>query len=155
VADRTSGARALTGYEPGHDAATRYPEWVIRHRPLSHGVPEVMCARRRVILIASGSTWPEKRCSLAHAVAHLDLGHHLAPSSMFDKANESAANQLAARRLITLEALADVLCWTRWRAEIAAELQVDLVTLDNRQRHMHMSERGWLRRNVRWMEETA
>jgi hypothetical protein len=154
VADRSGGARAVT-YEPGADAARRYPDWVIRHRPLSHGIPEAMCPRRRVILISSGSSWPEKRCSLAHAVAHLDLGHHLTPSSMFDRRNEEAANQLAARRLVTLEALAEVLSWTRWRSEIAEELQVDRATLDVRDRHMHMSERGWLRRNVRWLEETA
>lgn len=154
MADRAGGSGALS-YEPGADAALRYPGWVIRHRPLSHGIPEVMCRRRRVILIDSGSTWVEKRCSLAHAVAHLDLGHTHAPHDHFDRAQERDANQLAARRLITIEALAEVLSWTRHWTEIAQELDVDLATLRTREKHMHMSERGWLRRNVRVLEETA
>jgi hypothetical protein len=142
-------------YEPGADAAVRYPDWVIRHRPLTHGVPEVLCRRRKVILIASGSTWPEKRCSLAHAVAHLDLGHHEVAHEHFAMSHEAAANQLAARRLITLEDLAEVFSWTRSRGEVASELDVDLATLTCRMDNLYGGEQMWLRTNVRWLEETA
>lgn len=145
----------MTPYDPGRDAAERYPEWVIRHRPLGGVVPEVMCRRRKTILIDSGSSWPEKRCSLAHAVAHLDLGHQAAGTNTFERWMEAQANGLAARRLITLEQLADVLCWTRHMTEIAAELHVDLATLEVRRRHLHASERGFLQRAVTWLEESA
>lgn len=141
-------------YEPGRDAAQRYPDWVIRHRPLSHGIPEVLCRRRKVILVESGESWAAKRCSLAHAVAHLDLGHE-ATSGAFDHTQEAHADQLAARRLITLDDLADVLCWTRFSTEVAAELEVDIRTLNTRQVHLHPSERAELRARVRWLEETA
>jgi len=154
MADQPGSSRALR-YEPGADAADRYPDWVIRHRPLTHGIPEVLCRRRQVILIASGSTWPEKRCSLAHAVAHLDLGHHEISTGFFDARYEAAANQLAARRLITKEALADALCWTRSRGEIAEMLDVDLATLRCREENLYGGEQLWLRNNVRWLEETA
>lgn len=142
-------------YDPGHDAARRYPDWVIRHRRLSHGIPEVMCPRRKVILIEHADDWPTKRCSLAHAVAHLDLHHTVTPAGVFDRDHEEEANQLAARRLITVDALAVVLSWTRFDTEIAAELQVDMSTLLMRRKHMHHSEAGRLRRQVRWLEETA
>lgn len=142
-------------YEPGRDAAERYPDWVIRHRPLSHGIPEVMCRRRKVILIESGETWAAKRCSLAHAVAHLDLDHAATEHGYFDRIQEAHADQLAARRLIGLDALLDVLSWTRCPAEIAAELRVDRATLECRRRHLHPSEVAKLRRRVAWLEETA
>lgn len=153
MADSTGVRRALT-YDPGADAADRYPDWVIRHRDL-RGIPEVLCRRRKVILIDHADHWPVKRCSLAHAVAHLDLGHSQLVAGLFERDQENAANQLAARRLIPVRRLAEVLCWTRYRTEIAAELQVDLSTLAVREQHLHVSERALLRRTTTWLEETA
>lgn len=150
---RPSSARALT-YDPGADAAVRYPDWVIRHRKLG-GIPEVLCRRRRVILINSAHTWAAKRSSLAHAVAHLDLGHAETTAGFFEKREEREADQMAARRLISLDDLADILCWTRDYGEIAEELVVDLTTLKVREKHLHVSERHYLRRQVRPMEEIA
>lgn len=127
MADRQGSAGALS-YEPGRDAAERYPDWVIRHRPLG-GIPEVLSARRKVILINSSTTWAEKRCSLAHAVAHLDLGHHENPGGVFSRDQERDANLLAAGRLVPVEAFVELLSWTQSMGEIAAELEVDLPTL--------------------------
>lgn len=153
MADRQGIAGAVI-YDPGADAAARYPDWVIRHRSLG-GIPEVLCRRRRVILINNAHTWPAKRSSLAHAVAHLDLGHADTASSSFEKREENVADQMAARRLIGLDALADVLCWTRDYGEIADELLVDVTMLRVREKHLHVAERHYLRRQVRPMEEIA
>lgn len=142
-------------YDPGRDAAERYPDWVIRHRPLSHGIPEVMCQRRKVILIEQSSDPSKKRCSLAHAVAHLDLHHTSSGSGFFDRRQEAQANGLAAIRLVPLEALARALSWSRFTAEVAAELDVDRATLEVRRRHMHKAERAALRRLIAVMEEAA
>lgn len=158
MADREGVSRAvmLEGkYHPGRDAAERFPDWVIRHRTLSHGIPEVMCRRRRVILIESQDTWPAKRCSLAHAVAHLDLNHQATASGTFDRRQEDHAHQLAARRLIGIDDLARALSWTRFITEVAAELEVDIRTLNTRQVHLHPSERADLRSRMTWLEETA
>lgn len=119
----------MSPYNPGRDAAARYPEWVIRHRPLPDGVPEVMSRRRKVILINSGLTWVEKRCSLAHAVAHLDLGHHEIPGGLFTDHQERDANLLAAGRLVPVESFVEVCTWTQSPAEIAEELDVDRAML--------------------------
>lgn len=141
-------------YDPGADAAARYPDWVIRHRHLGGNIPEVLCRRRKVILINNAHTWAAKRSSLAHAVAHLDLGHEQA-AGYFEKREEADADQMAARRLITLDDLAEALCWTREYAEIAEELVVDVTMLKVRERHLHVAERHYLRRQVRPMEEIA
>lgn len=142
-------------YEPAKDAAARYSDWVIRHRPLTAGIPEVLCRRRRVILIESRQSAVGKRCSLAHAIAHLDLGHVATPGGHFGRSHEIDANQYAARRLIPVDELADVLSWTRLTTEIADELRVDLATLRTRQTHLHPAELAQLRRLVSWLEETA
>lgn len=140
-------------YDPGADAATRFPDWVIRHRDL-RGIPEVLCRSRKVILIDTADDWPTKRCSLAHAIAHLDLGHSQLTAGLFERQHEVQAHRVAARRLIPIHALADLLQWTRYRTEVAAELQVDMVTLALRERHLHPSERALLRR-TNYLEETA
>lgn len=143
-------------YDPGRDAAERYPDWVIRHRPLGGVIPEVMCRRRKTILIDAAADWPAKRCSLAHAVAHLDLEHQAASTvGTFERWMEREANGLAALRLIPIGELADILCWTRDAHEIAHELQVDLATLEVRRLNLHASELHYLRRTMTWLEETA
>lgn len=142
-------------YDPGADAARRYPGWVIRHRSLGGLIPEVLCPVRRVILIDSGQSRPERRCSLAHAVAHLDLGHQQTPLGHFERRQERDADQLAARRLIGIDHLAWAFTWTPWRTEVAQELDVDLATLICRERHLHPSEKHYLLRTARWLEETA
>lgn len=157
MADRAGLEGEVTPpYNPGRDAAERYPDWVIRHRPLGGVIPEVMCTKRKVILIETAHNWPEKRCSLAHAVAHLDLEHQAElQGSTFERWMEREANGLAALRLIPIRTLASVLCWTRDRHEIAHELQVDLPTLEIRRANLHHTERSLLRRAITWLEETG
>lgn len=143
MADREGDARALS-YDPGRDAALRYPGWVIRHRPI--GVPEVLDLRRRVILLDDSGTWHQKRSSLAHALAHLDLGHVVIGGHLGDL-QERDAELLAARRLMPLAALADAIRWCReprWD-DVAHELGVDARMLRARLDHFHPSETHALR----------
>lgn len=140
-------------YDPGRDAAVRYPDWVIRHRPLL-GVPEVLCRRRKVILLDDSHTPAGKRCSLAHGIAHIDLKHQ-SWSGVLDARQEVAADRLAARRLISVETLAEAWCWTDADAEVAAELVVEPHYLEVRMRHLTKAERLFLRRHIRAKERTA
>lgn len=141
-------------YDPGADAAARYPEWVIRRRALGWGIREVLCHRTKVILIEARSSYAERRSSLAHAVAHLDLAH-LPARGRFDRRQEAQAHQLAARRLLPLDLLLQAARWTRNAHEAATELDVDVPTLVTRIEHLHPSERARLRFIVRTLEETA
>lgn len=119
----------------------RYPGWVVRVRDLD-GPREAMCFDRKVVLIDRGVGSAERRCSLAHAVAHLDLEHDAcAPNSRHERREESHADQLAARRLITLDALTDAIVWSHNPIEACDELGVDLDTLRCRGAHIHPSER--------------
>ena len=153
MADQQGSAGALR-YDPGADAAHRYPDWVIRRRHIGWGIDEVMCRRTKVILLEPSSTAAERRCSLAHAVAHIDLGHS-ASHGHFDRRQESDAHQLAARRLLPREELVWAVQWTHDPEEAAHELEVDLPTLRVRLAHLHPSERTRLRVARRRLEESA
>lgn len=144
MADPARGPRTVVNYDPGSDAAARYPDWVIRHRPL-RGIPEVMCLERRVILIDEAQGWPAKRSGLAHAIAHLDLGHVVIGGHLGTR-QEQDAEQLAALRLIHPTALADAIQWCgqRWTA-VAEHLTVDERLLHLRLRTMHPNHRHLVR----------
>lgn len=142
-------------YDPGADAASRYPDWVIRRRNLGWGLTEVLCRRSRVILLEQGTDAAQRRCSLAHAIAHLDLGHAAAGADRYDRRQEAEAHQLAARRLLPLEDLVWAAQWTHDPVEAAVELEVDVPTLRTRFAHLHPSERLRLRMTRRRLEESA
>lgn len=145
MADRTHRAGALT-YDPAADLAARYPEWVVGRVDLGGLVPEVLCWVRRVILIEASARAEVQRSSLAHAVAHIDLGHTTTISGHFENREESQADRLAARRLIALDDFADALSWSQDRGEVARHLGVDLPMLRIRELDLSVAERRRLRR---------
>lgn len=133
-------------YDPWRDAGQRYPDWLIRRVDLM-GLTEVTCTRRRIILLDREMRYARRRCALAHAIAHLDLQH--TPVGLeYEAWQEREADKLAARRLIPIHALADVLRWSRVTAEIASELDVDVDMLRARVDIVHPSEAAVLRRAV-------
>lgn len=151
MADREGGTPALNPrgrYDPERDAGLRYPEWLVAHVDLGGVVPEVLCRRRRVILLDRGLDPAGARSSLAHALAHLDLGHAETLAGFFERREERAADDLAARRLIPLGPWAAALRWSASDAEVAAELEVDRQMLEVRRRGLSGAERIRLRRLV-------
>lgn len=83
----------------------------------------------------------ERRCTLAHELAHIDLGHTTKPTV----AEEEAARRLAAQKLITWDALVDVFRWAHNAFEAADELWVTPEVLEDRLRFLHPHERGLLK----------
>ena len=154
MADRAHRAGALT-YDPAADVASRYPDWIVGRADLQGLVPEVLCWARRVILIDGGSSPEVQRSSLAHAVAHLDLGHTVTLSGHFENREEVQADLLAARRLIPLDDLAAAVAWSRDRGEVACQLGVDLPMLRIRELSLDAAERRRLRRIGRVVAHSA
>lgn len=150
----SAGSPGALNYDPCADAVARYPDWVVRHGILGWGLSEVLCLRAKVILLERGVAAAVRRSSLAHAVAHLDLGH-IPAKGWFDRRQEHEADQLAARRLVRIERLAEVARWTRDVSEAAVELDVDQRTLRIRMAHLHPSERALIGRALADIEETA
>jgi hypothetical protein len=133
--------------------AERYPGWVVRHRRIAP-IPEVLCVRRRVILLDTEADRAARRCALAHAVAHIDLGH-TPESGKTGRRYEAAADQLAACRLIHLERLADVLSWALGPDEVADELDVTEHMVRVRVRGLSVGEKKMISRRVLSREGAA
>ena len=140
-------------YDPGADAAHRFSDWVVRHRRIAP-ISEVLCLNRRVILIERDATPAQRRSALAHALAHLDLGH-VPGSGRVERRHERAADALAASRLIPLDRLADVLTWALGPDEVADELDVTERLVRARVLGLTGSEKAYISERVERMGEVA
>lgn len=92
-------------------------------RPLA-GLLGATDGRDRIVMDPRQSQ-AQRRCTIAHELAHLELGH----TGGCSPAEERMARALAARWLIDIDRLLDVLAWTERLEEAADELWVDVDTL--------------------------
>lgn len=107
------------------------------------------------ILLRKGLTQAERRCTLAHELAHHRLGHVAGCDRKGADRQEAEADALAARWLITLEDLADAELWGRYPSEVADELWVDLPTFKARVRGLTRDERDYINGRRAAREDTA
>lgn len=147
-------------WDPYAYAGEQHPDWVIRFDTLG-GIPEVMCWRRRVILIdpdhnVEHSGKYGRRSCMAHALGHIELMHR---GSALDRKEEAAACKWAAGMLIDVTHLADAAAWRGWQVgeELAHDLRVDLDTLNTRisMAGRHPAEKAYLEARRARMEHVA
>ena len=79
----------------------------------------------------------QRRCTLAHELAHIELGHTAGCTGP----DERAATHLAARWLIDMDRLLDAISWTEELEEAAEVLWVDMPTLEARLLGLTSAER--------------
>jgi hypothetical protein len=117
-------------YHPWEDAGRRFGDWRIRRCSLN-GLYEVMCVRRKVILLEANRTKAERRCE-------------------FDDHSEAAAVRYAAKRLLHRDEVVEALRVTEGRMthETAELLAVDMPTLRARLTHLHPVERIYIRERL-------
>ncbi len=85
----------------------------------------------------------ERRCTIAHELVHDE--RRVFPTDRVLRAREElTVERIAARRLVALEDLVDVLCWTRHTDEVAEELWVDVPMLVTLVQSLSDDERAWI-----------
>lgn len=85
----------------------------------------------------------ERRCTLAHELVHDE--RRIWPANRVLRAREEeTVERIAARRLIAIDQLVDVLCWTRHTGEVAEELWVDVPMLTALVASLTDVERAWI-----------
>jgi len=85
----------------------------------------------------------ERRCTIAHELVHDE--RRIFPADRVLRAREEiAVERIAARRLIQLDQLVDVLAWTRRTEEVAEELWVDVSMLVALVQSLTDDERDWI-----------
>lgn len=89
-----------------------------------------------------------RRCTLAHELVHDE--RRIYPADRVLRAREEiAVERIAARRLIALDRLVDVLVWTRRTEEVAEELWVDVPMLVALVQSLTDDERDWIDEQLR------
>ncbi|GAB3042338.1 ImmA/IrrE family metallo-endopeptidase [Sediminivirga luteola] len=84
----------------------------------------------------------ERRCTLAHELTHLRLGHR----GCVDPRTEAEVRRLTALRLVSLPQLLDAARWAGTDAELARELWVTRAVLADRLAALSPAERAQLDR---------
>lgn len=114
-------------WDPWDALATDYPHVCVRHTP--HLPAHMLGATDgSTIWLATDQTSSERRCTLAHELIHIELGHYNCQPAHVEQAVEAEA----ARRLIPLGRLQAALAWTARDVEAAKALDVDVATLRTR-----------------------
>lgn len=104
----------------------RYPDVVV-HRAELDGPHAVWCPRERVIVIDARLTRVQARCALAHELEHIASGDRAVRGTggaRYTARQERRADEAAARRLISLDDLADALSWALGSDELGEALHV-------------------------------
>lgn len=132
--------RVLAEHHP-HVAVIRWP------------IPELgrYYHRLKTIVVRENLRIVEERAVLWHEIVHLERG-----DEHCDRRTErNRIEREAARRAIDIEELADALLWSDQPSEVADQLKVTEDLLQLRLRHLHPSERGYLRRRQSMKEQSA
>lgn len=118
-------------YSPWADLAGR-SEVLLFWEPLEG---ELGYTRGQAIVLDPRQGRRQARCSLAHELAHRDRGDlsvdvdATPDGDRLAARHERQADELAARRLITLARLTDALLWSLDEWDLADELRVDIDTV--------------------------
>ncbi|WP_256970899.1 ImmA/IrrE family metallo-endopeptidase [Cellulomonas iranensis] len=96
---------------------------------------------RSVVVLHPDQSQAQRRCTLAHELAHIELGH----VGGCTPAQEREVRALVARRLVPDDALLAAWRWTRHPRELADELGVDVATVLDRLAGLDEAERARLR----------
>lgn len=115
----------MSSWHPWRHLGEVYPHITVITRHVLPG--SIMGLRRgdRVWICASCGQ-AQRRATLTHEIAHIERGD--VPEYLHAR-EERIVSEIAARRLIPLDALADALRWARDLTELADELWVDEPTV--------------------------
>ncbi|MGC5249552.1 hypothetical protein ACPXB3_21815 [Gordonia sp. DT219] len=101
------------------------------------------CINGNRITIGVDDPQAQRRCTLTHELVHDE--RRVFPRDRVLRAREElTVERIAARRLIQLDELVDVLCWTRRTEEVAEELWVDVPMLVALAQSLTDRERDWI-----------
>ncbi len=124
-------------------------DWTLHFAHLPEGILGRTDYDHRTVTIAHGLTQAERRSTIAHELEHIHRGP--VPEHYWPR-EELQVDNNAARQLIDIRDLGEALAWAHDEHEAADELWVDVPTLRARLRHLHPSERHYLRRRLSKVE---
>lgn len=118
-----------TTWDPEEALATEHPDVTIHHVPAHQLPPDTLAVvhyREKRVDVLAGQPTRQRLCTLAHEYVHIQRGP--VPGWLTPR-EERTVDQIAARLLISDDALADALTWCRDEHELADMLHVDVPTM--------------------------
>ncbi|WP_207842573.1 hypothetical protein [Williamsia soli] len=115
-------------WHPWRHLRDHHPEVVVSCQHELHAT-RMGFSRGRRIWLCSTLTQAERRCTLTHELVHVERGP-LPEGLVAVRREEAIVNDIATRRLITIEQLVDAFRWHRHGSaeQLAEELWVDVPT---------------------------
>ncbi|MDL9938728.1 hypothetical protein QSJ18_18430 [Gordonia sp. ABSL1-1] len=105
------------------------------------------CLTGNHVVVGADDPQASRRCTIAHELVHDE--RRIFPVDRVLRAREELrVERIAARRLIELHRLVDVLLWTRRTDEVAEELWVDVPMLTTLVQSLTDRERSWIDRQL-------
>ena len=140
-----------------YQALRDHPHWTMTWGSLPAGECGRWYDEHRTVVFDKRLTQAGRRSTVAHEVVHAEMGDVCCKADGPDgpriaRRREQTADQIAARRLITLDALADALLWSQDEYEVADELWVDVETIRARLASLTETEKDYIDRRVRAAE---
>lgn len=118
-----------TTWDPEHALATEHPDITVREVPAHQMPPNTLAVvnyhERRVDVLV-GQPARQRVCTLTHEYVHIQRGP--VPGWLTAR-EERKVDEIAARLLISDEALADAMVWCFDQHELADHLHVDVPTV--------------------------
>lgn len=146
----------MSRYSP-FDVIADHPHWTLGFIRLPDGESGRWYDHLKVMLIDNRLGRIARRVTAAHEVEHALAGdaacRGTASDSWYETRLEQAVDRAAARKLIALDALADVLQWALGPDEVAEELDVEPAVVRNRIRHLTDAEKAYIEQRIeaRWI----
>ena len=141
MSDPRSTLSGMSIYHPWRDARLREHLTIRFVDHLPAGVRGQI--RGDVVVVNRHMLGDERRCTIAHELVHDE--RRIFPIDPVLRAREElTVERIAARRLVALDQLVDVLCWTRRTEEVADELWVDVPMLVALVQSLTDTERQWI-----------
>lgn len=134
----------VRAYSPWRDLTDNWPDVEVRIAELPGDLLGEVREGGRLIVLRRGTSSAQRRCTLTHEIVHLERGLPSALVPHLLAVEERQVHAEAARRLITVPALAEAIRVTGSdERDIAAELWVDLATLRARVRDLTRHDPTW------------
>lgn len=122
-------------------------DWSLRWAHLPDDAWGETCFRTRTVTISLDLNQAERRCTIAHETQHILRG--IAPAGLEVWEEQMVDRNVARILLPDIREVGEALAWAdQHLVEAAKELWVDEFILRARLKHLHPSEKGYLRQRL-------
>ncbi len=124
-----------------------FTQWILLQADLPTGIHGLTQWPAGTVTLDRRLSQVQRRCTITHELVHIERGP-VPDDDVLAAREESAVEQEVARRLIELKPLGEAMAWSQHVSEVADYLWVTEHLVEVRLKHLHPSERAYLKRRL-------